>query len=155
MSVHPFGAKSSPSCAGFCLRKTADECESDFDPDTIETIRRNFYVDDCLKSVSDTQKATRLIEQLRDFLTRRSFRLTKFISNDVTVLASVPESGQQQRQRWLKPRRNVKVNDLVLMVNKRCSRGQWPMAVVEEMFADKDGMVRQVMVRSKGGKLDR
>ena len=96
MSVHPFGAKSSPSCAGFCLRKTADEYESDFDPDTIETIRRNFYVDDCLKSVSDTQKAIRLIEQLRDFLTRRSFRLTKFISNDVTVLASVPESERAE-----------------------------------------------------------
>ena len=31
MSVHPFGAKSSPSCAGFCLRKTADEYESEFD----------------------------------------------------------------------------------------------------------------------------
>ena len=92
MSVHPFGAKSSPSCAGFCLRKTAEE----FDPETIETIRRNFYVDDCLKSTSDTQKAIRLIEQLRDLLIRRSFRLTKFVSNDVTVLASVPESERAE-----------------------------------------------------------
>ena len=61
----------------------------------------------------------------------------------------------QQRQKWQKPRRNVKVNDLVLMVDKRCSRGQWPMAVVEEVFADKDGIVRQVMVRAKGGKFKR
>ena len=37
------------------------------------------------------------------------------------------------------------------MVNKGCLRGQWPMAVVEEVFADKDGMVRQVMVRGKAG----
>jgi hypothetical protein len=87
MSVHPFGATSSPSCAGFCLHKTADEFESEFDPETIETIHRNFYVDDCLKSVSDTQKAIRLIQQLRDILMRRSFRLTKFVSNDVAVLA--------------------------------------------------------------------
>ena len=29
------------------------------------------------------------------------------------------------------------------------------MAVVEEVFADKDGMVRQVMVRAKGGKFKR
>jgi hypothetical protein len=75
MSVHPFEATSSPSCAGLCLRKTADEFESEFDPETIETIRRNFYVDDCLKSVSDKQKAIRLIQQLRDILMRRSFRL--------------------------------------------------------------------------------
>ena len=78
MSVHQFGAKSSPSCAGFCLQKTADEYESDFDPDTIKTIRQNFYVDDCLKSASDTQKVIRLIEQLCDLLLRRSFWLTKF-----------------------------------------------------------------------------
>ena len=78
------------------MRKTADEYESDFDPDIIKTIRRNFYVDDCLKLVSDTQKAIRLIEQLRDILTRRFFRLTKFISNDVTVLASVPESERTE-----------------------------------------------------------
>ena len=95
-TLHPFGAKPSPSCAWFCLRKTADEYESEFDPDTIETIRRNFYVDDCLKSTSDTQKAIRLIEQLRDLLIRRSFRLTKFVSNDVTVLASVPESKRAE-----------------------------------------------------------
>ena len=98
MSVHPFGATSSPSCAGFCLRKTADEFESEFDPETIETIRRNLYVDDCLKSVSDTQKAIRLIQQLRDILMRRSFRLTKFVSNDVAVLASVPESERAESE---------------------------------------------------------
>ena len=63
--------------------------------------------------------------------------------------------GLQERQRWQKPRRNVKVNDLVLMLDKRCSRGQWPMTVVEEVFADKDGMVRQVMARAKGGKFKR
>ena len=89
--AHPFGATSSPSCARLCLRKTAEEFESEFDLATIETIRRNFYVDDCLKSASNTQKAIHLVEQLRDILARCSFRLTKFVSNDLAVLASVPE----------------------------------------------------------------
>lgn len=62
MLVHLFGATSSPSCAGFCLRKAADEFEGEFDPATIETIRKNFYVDDCLKSVTETEKAVKLIE---------------------------------------------------------------------------------------------
>ena len=92
MLVHLFGAMSSPSCAGFCLRKAADEFEGEFDVTTIETIRKNFYVDDCLKSVTETEKGIRLIQELRQLLARRSFRLTKFVSNDRDVLSSIPES---------------------------------------------------------------
>jgi hypothetical protein len=96
MLVHLFGATSSPSCAGFCLRKVAEEFEGEFDPETIQTIRRNFYVDDCLKSVQDTEKAIQLIKELCQILARRSFRLTKFVCNDVKVLSSIPESERAQ-----------------------------------------------------------
>ena len=41
------------------------------------------------------------------------------------------------------------------MVDKRYPRGQWPMMVVQEVFGDKDGMVRQVVIRVKGRKLKR
>ena len=94
--VHLFGATSSPSCAGFCLPKVAEEFEGEFDPETIQTIRRNFYVDDCLKSVKDTEKAIQLIKELCQILARRSFRLTKFVCNDVKVLSSIPESERAQ-----------------------------------------------------------
>ena len=47
MSIHLFGATSSRSCTRFCLRKVAEEFKEE---------RKNFYVDDCLKSVPDTQK---------------------------------------------------------------------------------------------------
>jgi hypothetical protein len=71
MLVHLFGATSSPSCAGFCLRKVADEFENEFDEETIKTIRKNFYVDDCLKSVQKTEDAIQLIEELRRLLAKR------------------------------------------------------------------------------------
>ena len=61
MLIHSFEAKSSPSCAGFCLRRVAEEFKEEFSPEAIETIRKNFYVDDCLKSVPDTQTAVQLI----------------------------------------------------------------------------------------------
>ena len=48
MKVHLFGAKSSPSCATFCLRETAREFGKFFDPIIAETVLKNFYVDDCL-----------------------------------------------------------------------------------------------------------
>lgn len=91
MAVHLFGATSSPSCAGFCLRKAADEFESEYDQDTLATIRRNFYVDDCLKSIPDVEKAIRLVGELCDLLAKRSFHLTKFVSNSLEVLSSIPE----------------------------------------------------------------
>ena len=50
MLVHLFRGVSSPSCANYALQKTADDNAEHFDEDTIKTVRRNFYVDDCLKS---------------------------------------------------------------------------------------------------------
>lgn len=92
MLVHLFGATSSPSCAGFCLRNVAKEFENEFNSETIETVRKNFYVDDCLKSVKEAEAAISLIKELRELLERRSFRLTKFVSNNVEVLSSIPEN---------------------------------------------------------------
>ena len=51
MLVHFFGGISSPSCANYALQKTADDNAEHFNEDTIQTVKRNFYVDDCLKSV--------------------------------------------------------------------------------------------------------
>ena len=54
----------------------------------------------------------------------------------------------QERQKWLKPRRNLKIKDLVLMVDKKSPRGQWPMALVE-VFPDGNGYVREASVRTR------
>ena len=57
----------------------------------------------------------------------------------------------QERQKWLKQRRNFKVGDLVIMKDANLSRGQWPKALVQETFPDSDGVVRQVLVKSATG----
>ena len=64
MTVHLFGAVSSPSCANFALRKTAEANFQRFDFEVINTVRRNFYVDDCLKSVPSESEAIRLTADL-------------------------------------------------------------------------------------------
>ncbi|CAB4015368.1 Hypothetical predicted protein, partial [Paramuricea clavata] len=61
MLVHLFWATSSPSCANFALLKTADDNSEHFDAKVTDTVRRNFYVDDCLKSVGDDSQATVLV----------------------------------------------------------------------------------------------
>ena len=54
----------------------------------------------------------------------------------------------QERQKWLTPKRNFAVGDIVLMVQEDSPRGQWPLAVIEETFPDSNGHVRQVVIRT-------
>ena len=44
MKVHLFGSTSSPSCASFGLRKTAQDNAGDLSHEVIDTVLRNFYV---------------------------------------------------------------------------------------------------------------
>lgn len=64
MLVHLFHDASSPSCANYALKKTAEVDKNDFDSVTVETI--NVYVDDYLKSVQTNPKAVQLIGELRE-----------------------------------------------------------------------------------------
>lgn len=57
MTVHLFGATSSPSCANFALRKCAEDSGKLFSPQTVDTIINNFYVDDCLTSAASEDDA--------------------------------------------------------------------------------------------------
>ena len=92
MLVHLFGGASSPSCANYALKTTTDHNREDFDAATVETVKRNFYEDDCLRSVATDTQAVRLAGQLRELLSKRGFRLTKWISNSREVINSVPET---------------------------------------------------------------
>lgn len=60
MRVHLFGR----SCASFCLRKTAQDNVEDFDHEVIDTILKNSYVDDCLKSVQSNEVTSKLRDDL-------------------------------------------------------------------------------------------
>jgi hypothetical protein len=64
MKAHLFGAKSSPSCANFALKQTAADNKDQFNKETIEVLGNNFYVDDCLKSVTNEDNAINLAQNL-------------------------------------------------------------------------------------------
>ena len=96
MLVHLFGGVSSPSCANYALQKTADDNVEHFDKDTIRTVRRNFYVDGCVKFVEDNHQASRLVNQLRQLLAKRGLRLSKWISNSYDIIQSVLSSERAE-----------------------------------------------------------
>ena len=90
MCVHLFGGVWSPGCASFALRRVADDHRMDFPEETIQTVLKNFYADDCLKSVGTTERAINIVHSFCQLLALVDFRLTKWISNDRRVLESIP-----------------------------------------------------------------
>ncbi|XP_068224461.1 uncharacterized protein, partial [Palaemon carinicauda] len=95
MKVHLFGAVSSPSIANYALRRVADE-GSNLSSEVAHTIKRNFYVDDCLKSVPSATEASSLIAELTAACRGCGFRLCKFTSNDVSVLNTIPADDRSK-----------------------------------------------------------
>ena len=84
----------SPSCGNFALRKMAEENFQRFYFEVINTVRRNFYVDDCLKCVPSESEAICLTADLRRLLERGGFNLTKWVSNSRKLIESLPESDR-------------------------------------------------------------
>lgn len=91
MTVHLFGAVSSPSCACYALRKTADDNQTCFPAEVADTISRNFYVDDVLKSLPSEEDAKLMVKNLTAICKLGGFNLTKWISNSREVLLEIPE----------------------------------------------------------------
>lgn len=54
----------------------------------------------------------------------------------------------QERQKWHDVKRNLKTGDIVLIVDASAPRNSWPMGIVKETIPDKNGLVRQVKVKT-------
>ena len=96
--VHLFGAISSPGCANFALRKTAEDNRDSFSLEVIKTVKRNFYVDDCLKSLLSEPNAIAYVKSLQSLLSRGGFKLTKWISNSPIVNEAIPDSESYRKK---------------------------------------------------------
>lgn len=90
MNVHLFGGIWSPSCCNYALKKAATDFADDFDAETIKTIHRSFYVDDCLRSLPSVPVAIQLVYELRTLLEKIGFNLNKWLSNSREVLEKIP-----------------------------------------------------------------
>ena len=93
MLVHILGAKCSPCCASYALKKCAEDADpTRISSDTISTILNEFYMDDLIKSVDEENQGTSLVTELREVTKAKGFRLTKFNSTSSEVLECLPSS---------------------------------------------------------------
>ncbi|XP_034537461.1 uncharacterized protein LOC117811344 [Notolabrus celidotus] len=91
MKVHLFGAASSPGCANYGLKHLAKEKENLF-PLASQFVMRNFYVDDGVTSIANEEEAIQLAREAQELCTTGGLRLHKFITNNKSVLQSIPPS---------------------------------------------------------------
>ena len=61
----------------------------------------------------------------------------------------------QQRQKWLNPQRNVRVEYLVLVKYENAPRYQWTLGLVTQTYPDTRGSVRSAQVKMQSGVYDR
>ena len=65
MNVHLFGAVSSPSCSNFSLKKAAEDSAKEVGVETSDFLKKNLYVDDCLRSEKTENLAIERIKGVR------------------------------------------------------------------------------------------
>lgn len=61
----------------------------------------------------------------------------------------------QQRNKWGALKENIKVGDVCLIKQENVLPNVWPLAVVLEVFAGKDGAVRVARLKTKNGEINR
>ena len=96
MTVHLFGAASSPECSNFALKCTAEDGEKTFGARAAETLKKNLYVDDALKSFPTEKDAIELLQAVEGMCAKGGLNLSKFVSNGREVMMSVPEDRAKE-----------------------------------------------------------
>ncbi|XP_051803945.1 uncharacterized protein LOC127533924 [Acanthochromis polyacanthus] len=91
MTVHLFGAVSSPGCANYGLKRLAKENSCTY-PVGSQFVARDFYVDDGVSGAGTVKDAIQLAKEARKLCAKGGLRLHKFVSNSSEVLNSIPTS---------------------------------------------------------------
>ena len=90
--VHVFGAKCSPSCATYALRRCAMDNVQSFPENAIRQVLSCFYVDDYLSSLDDENEAVEITKNVIALCASGGFQLTKWVSTSQLVLESASAS---------------------------------------------------------------
>ncbi len=116
MTVHLFGAASSPGCANFALKAAADDNEKSLGASAAQFLRRDFYVDDGLKSEPTVEEAVQLVHNVKEMCSRGGFNLHKFTSNSRKVLEMIPEADRAEEVKHLNFDRDTELTERALGV---------------------------------------
>lgn len=104
--VLPFGTICSPCCAIYALHRHVND-HSEPGDEVRSTVERNFYVDNCLRSVPSLQEAKQLVDRLCGLLATGGLQLRQWASNVPSVIEHLPtEALSDSTELWLSQDRN-------------------------------------------------
>ena len=78
------------------MRQAANDFESKYGAEAAYALRKNFYVDDLLKSVEEETKACSLWSRIEAMCKAGGFNLTKVVSNSEKLISSIPVDKRAQ-----------------------------------------------------------
>ena len=130
MTVHLFGAKSSPGCANFGLKMAADYGEKEFGKVAADFVRNDFYVDDGLTSVSTVEEAVNLVENTQKLCAKSGIHLHKFASNNKRVLEAIPKAERAEELKNLDLLRGTEIMERTLGIEWSISNDAFQFKVI-------------------------
>ena len=84
----------------------------------------------------------------QDLFCLRLWKRVQYLSNQFyNLYRKEVLSNLQSRSKWVKPQRNLKVGDIVLLKDENTPRCEWLTSVVTEVFVSEDNKVRSATVR--------
>ena len=96
MTVHVFGARSSPSVVNFALKSAADKFKTSNNQKAVDFIKDDFYVDDGIKSVKSVNEAITLLKDSQEICKQGGFQLHKYVANHPEILKVMCPGKQPQ-----------------------------------------------------------
>ena len=88
-----FGARCSPTCCIFALRRTAeDNCQQY--PSAAKAVLRSCYMDDLYHATDTVEEAISISKDLKKLLLLGGFNFTKWSSNSLETMKSIPKEDQ-------------------------------------------------------------
>ena len=61
----------------------------------------------------------------------------------------------QQRKKWTRQHEEFSENELVLLVEANIPRSQWPLGIITKVITGRDGLTREVEVKTNSSRLRR
>ena len=133
------------------------ECTINNRPLTVETLNDPLSAPPLSPSMLLTGK-TRLVLpppgefKREDLYCRKRWRRTQHLAQEFWSRWSKEYLQQlQARNKWIRPQRNFKIGDVVLLKENQSPRNRWPMAKVIDTHPDDQGQVRSVTVLTSNG----
>ena len=60
----------------------------------------------------------------------------------------------QLRQKWIRPRKNLQIGDVVIVSDEVLSRNQWKLGRIADVYVSDDGLVRKVKLAMADSTVD-